>query len=399
MRIVISTRSTTIIDRLTVLYNFKNYAIIARIAFAVSLKSNVKFSISSPYDTDSKGRDWRDSVSLFGVSQSGINLEVVYVALLQKYYGISLSEELFIKLFKLHLDDGLEKISNDIASIDISTGEHIIYLINSANDGLQYLNSSSPFAETIRQQIIMPEYRDIIKLNIGSDDAGNNVTLPINDLKEFDSCNIAIAGMVGSGKTELVKDLLYQISIQTENKLKFIFFDYKGEGSPDRLKSFLDSTNCIMVDLKKEPIDLNPLSFINLIDKRAREFNIRTFVDSVCDIATQLGARQKNILQTATTQCFENLLISHNSSDDSAANYPTLAMLNKYINDFYEDNNIAPDSLLSIMSDLACNIFTNESTTSELKIYEKSLYINLPAELSDTLRQLSVFLILRYLFA
>jgi deoxyadenosine/deoxycytidine kinase len=31
--------------------------------------------------------------------------------------------------------------------------------------------------------------------------------------------SIAIAGMVGSGKTELVKDILYQISTQTKNEL------------------------------------------------------------------------------------------------------------------------------------------------------------------------------------
>jgi DNA sulfur modification protein DndE len=40
---------------------------------------------------------------------------------------------------------------------------------------------------------------------------------------------MAIAGMAGSGKTQLMKDILYQISKKTNNELKFIFFDYKGD--------------------------------------------------------------------------------------------------------------------------------------------------------------------------
>jgi hypothetical protein len=60
-----------------------------------------------------------------------------------------------------------------------------------------------------------------------------------------------------------------------------------------------------MVDLKKGPMGLNPLSFVSLNDKRTQEFNIKSFVDFVCTIATQLGARQKHILQTVITDCFD----------------------------------------------------------------------------------------------
>jgi DNA sulfur modification protein DndE len=218
-------------------------------------------------------------------------------------------------------------------------------------------------------------------------------------LNEFDSCNIAVAGMVGSGKTELVKDLLYQISTQSNNELKFIFFDYKGEGNPERLKTFFDGTGSMMVDLKKGALDLNPLSFINLIDKRIQDFNIKSFVDFVCTIATQLGARQKQILQSVIADCFDQQVGLQSVMPEQFNNtHPTLADIFEALQNYYNDNNIAPDTLYGIIADLTTNIFRSDGQATK-KIYEQSLYINLPIELSDTLRQLCVFLTLKYLLA
>lgn len=206
--------------------------------------------------------------------------------------------------------------------------------------------------------------------------------------------------MVGSGKTELVKDLLYQISLQSKNELKFIFFDYKGEGNSERLKTFFEVTGSSMVDLKKSPMNLNPLSFINLKDKRTRDFNIKSFVDFICTIATQLGARQKHILQTVINDCFDSFGNMHKISPlDSTNRHPSLLDIFELLKTYYEDNGISPDTLYSIISDLATNIFSANSNPECNKIYAQSLYINLPIELSDTLRQLCVFLTLKYLLA
>lgn len=79
--------------------------VIARIAIACSLQSGVKFS---PLDIkDSGGKEYSKNV-LFG------NLYPVYASIMCKYYNIRMSDKDLPRYFKPHLDDGLEKIMQDI---------------------------------------------------------------------------------------------------------------------------------------------------------------------------------------------------------------------------------------------------------------------------------------------
>ena len=79
--------------------------VIARIAIACSLQSGVKFS---PLDIkDSGGKEYSKNV-LFG------NLYPVYASIMCKHYNIRMSDKDWPRYFKLHLDDGLEKIMQDI---------------------------------------------------------------------------------------------------------------------------------------------------------------------------------------------------------------------------------------------------------------------------------------------
>ena len=64
------------------------------------------------------------------------------------------------------------------------------------------------------------------------------------------------------------------------------------------------------------------------------------------------------------------------------------------IEEYYEENNRKPDTLFAGIQDLTTNIFNCDPNNPN--ILEKSLYLNLPPALSDTLRQLVVFLLLRY---
>ncbi len=400
MRIRISKRNSELVDNLTSLYNFRFDGIIARIAFAYSLQLNRRFNIEDDSQIASDGKDWRDERALFGSSVEEKSYLVLYKTLLDQHYRRNLTEDEFVKLFKKHLDAGLEKIHLDLDGKNISGGFHITYLMKLVKAGLELVSDTNPFLppqENVKQ---INSYNGMVSILLGHDEHKNEIRLRINDLNEFDSCNIAIAGMVGSGKTELVKDILYQVSLQTEKNLKFIFFDYKGEGNPDRLKSFFDHTDCKMIDLRKIPFDLNPLSFISLNDERTRSFNIKSFVDFVCAIATQLGANQKHILQTIISDCFENLMRLQSLMPDTYSNvHPTLNNILEALEHYNQENQRSPDTLDGIISDLATNIFQGDPIPQSKKIYEQSLYINLPLELSDTLRQLCVFLTLKYLLA
>lgn len=398
MRIRVSKRNSEIIDQLTTLYNFKYDGIIARIAFTLSLQLNKKFELFEDIQIASDGKDWRDERALFGTSADDKSYLVIYKAMLDEHYNQTLSEDDFIKIFKRHLDFGLEKINSEVSGKSITSGFHISYLMKIVKNGLELISENNPFIPQFEAVKAIESYSNIITLCLGTDEKGLDVKLRINDLNEFDSCNIAIAGMVGSGKTELVKDLLYQISMQSKGQLKFIFFDYKGEGNPERLKVFFDGTGSRMVDLKKGPMELNPLSFINLTEKRSQDFNIKSFVDFVCTIATQLGVKQRHILQSIITDCFEQN-DQKVLGGTKTKQHPTLDDIREALDNYYQTNGISPDALYAIVTDLATNIFSSENISESKKIYEQSLYINLPIELSDTLRQLCVFLTLKYLLA
>jgi len=217
---------------------------------------------------------------------------------------------------------------------------------------------------------------------IGKDEENTKVEIKINDLREFDNRNIAIAGMAGSGKTQLVKDILYQLSTNTNHNLKFIFFDYKGEGNSNQLKPFLDSTKCRFVDVIKDGgLNFNPFLSISL-DERQRPFSIKGFVETVATFVPSVGVAQKNILNNVITDLFDN-----------TKGYPTIGQLFENLEEYYTLNNKKPDTLFAGIQDLATNIF--DCSPENKSIFDESLYLNLPA-LSDTLRQLIVFLLLRY---
>lgn len=79
--------------------------VIARIAIAYSLQNGARFS---PLDVkDSGGKEYSKNV-LFG------NLYAMYATIMCKYYNIRMSDKDLPRYFKLHLDDGLERIMEDV---------------------------------------------------------------------------------------------------------------------------------------------------------------------------------------------------------------------------------------------------------------------------------------------
>ena len=79
--------------------------VIARIAIAYSLQSGIHFS---PLDIkDSGGKEYSKNV-LFG------NFYSMYAAIMCKHYNIKMSDKDLPRYFKMHLDDGLERIMADV---------------------------------------------------------------------------------------------------------------------------------------------------------------------------------------------------------------------------------------------------------------------------------------------
>lgn len=383
MRIRISKENDELLYKLKILYNFKSDGIVPRIAFSNSLLSGKMFDVEKHVIPSSDGKEFRDDRAIFGtVIGNGANT-VIFKSILDQHYGRNTFEDEFVKLFKLHLSHGLDIWDSKIEKANISKGDHIDILLKVVKNGLD-LRKNIVKTNFISKNINVKEFKSLLTFELGETAVGENVVIRINDLREFDNRNIAIAGMAGSGKTQLMKDILYQISKNTNNELKFIFFDYKGEGNPEQLKPFLDATKCKFVDIINDGgIEFNPFISISL-DARKRLFSIKAFVDTIATFVPSVGLAQKNILTNVITDLF----------DSKNGSYPTINELFESLEEYYEKNNKRPDTLFAGIQDLNANIFNcNSSNTGVL---DESLYLNLPTALSDTLRQLVVFLLLRY---
>ncbi len=89
------------ITELTNKWNLGAENVIARLAFAYSLKSGEKLDIRTIQD--SKGKEYSAKV-LFRENVS------YYVALVSQLYRVNASDPFISKLIKLHIDHGIEKI-------------------------------------------------------------------------------------------------------------------------------------------------------------------------------------------------------------------------------------------------------------------------------------------------
>ena len=383
IRFKIDNESTELLDRITSIYNFKRDTITGRIALALSINRGKHF-----HDCESNlaqnGREYTPTSNIFGRLVSDTDNFVLYKTMFDQHYGKELSENEFIKLYKIHLKDGLDQWIEELDGSDITKGDHIVFLLRLIKKGLALRSNNVRVNTGISQSGYVKEIKTPLSFELGMTENGERVEIRINDLREFDNRNMAIAGMAGSGKTQLVKDILYQISKNTNNELKFIFFDYKGEGNPSQLKDFLDVTSCEFVDIVNDNgIKFNPFLSISL-DERQRPFSIKAFVDTVATFVPSVGVAQKNILSNIITDLF----------DKKKGSYPTINELFEALKEYYEENGRKEDTLYAGIQDLTTNIFNCNETNPN--VLDKSLYLNLPPALSDTLRQLVVFLLLRY---
>lgn len=382
IRFKIDSESTELLDRITSIYNFKRDTITGRIALSLSIEKGRLF-LENENNLPQNGREYTPTSNIFGRLVNDIDNFTLYKTIFDQHYNKELTESEFIKLYKLHLKDGLEIWNNKLNNSDITKGEHISLLLKPIKKGLT-LRSKTVKTSSSSKKFNVKEFEDLLTFELGKTEEGENIEIRINDLREFDNRNIAIAGMAGSGKTQLMKDILYQISKNTNNELKFIFFDYKGEGNPEQLKLFLDATKCEFVDIVNDGgIEFNPFLSISL-DERQRPFSIKAFVDTIATFVPSVGVAQKNILTNVITDLF----------DSKNGSYPTINELFENLEEYYEENNRRPDTLFAGIQDLTTNIFNCNPNNTD--ILDKSLYLNLPPALSDTLRQLVVFLLLRY---
>ena len=107
-------------------FNLGAENVIARIAFAYSLSSGRKLKLSDI--ADSQGKEYSKNV-LFG------NNYPFYIALIRTHYGIYKTDKDIPKYIKLHLDDGLQQLNNELNDNPNLNG--MDYLIDKIDAGLK----------------------------------------------------------------------------------------------------------------------------------------------------------------------------------------------------------------------------------------------------------------------
>ena len=112
-------------------FNLGAENVIARIAFAYSLSSGRKLKLSDI--SDSQGKEYSKNV-LFG------NNYPFYIALLCTHYGIYKTDKDIPKYIKLHLDDGLQLLNNELNDNPNLNG--MDYLIDKIDAGLKTIDES-----------------------------------------------------------------------------------------------------------------------------------------------------------------------------------------------------------------------------------------------------------------
>ena len=123
-----SRQNKEIVTGLTRKLNLGAENIIARMAFAYSLAKDRKMELAAMQDA--QGKEYSAKV-LFG------DYAEYYIALICVHYNLYKSDKDIVKYVKMHIDDGLELIYNEIEKKSNITGEE--FLINAIEKGLKQL--------------------------------------------------------------------------------------------------------------------------------------------------------------------------------------------------------------------------------------------------------------------
>ena len=155
--------------------------------------------------------------------------------------------------------------------------------------------------------------------------------------------NIGIVGDLGTGKTQLTKALIYQLTRSAEQNRghapKFLIFDYKRDYTkPD----FVEAVGGRVVSPHRIPLNIFDLRAAGDHTPSARLGRVKFLNDALQKIYGGIGPRQRNHLKTAVMQGY----------DTAQGGVPTLVDVLQAYESLIRDKVDAPYSILSDLVDL-----------------------------------------------
>ena len=253
----------------------------ARIAVARSLALEDLPSDSVKYD--SEGTELARHTIL------GDNDALVRAMFTLRYQRQVPEDEFFPRLFKLHLERGVQLLRQDW---EICGGR--------PDDFYMRISENLPEVQG-GSGVVVPHYGilDLIRLEVGKNEESKQKFFW--ELNKASNAHLCVVGTTGSGKTQFVKEMLAQVSEQTGRRLPFVFFDYaRGDVAGDR--DFVQATGARIIDLGTEPVPLLPLRPCRTeIEVNQQAHHLAKIFR---EVAPHMGVVQEQRLIAAVRKCY-----------------------------------------------------------------------------------------------
>lgn len=351
--------------------------IVPRIALAYSIARGRQLNLADI--RDSKGKEYKDSI-LLGEHRR------YFIALICQHYKIYKTHDDIKRYIKMHIDDGLELMERFFESNpNYSIFEFMIECIRNGIESIEHSNIIYQSIKNSTSSISKNYYLDFLKIEIGKNEHGDPIEIVPNNIKKYNNFHVSVAGGSGSGKTQFALDILYQISVNSGEKVNFIYLDFKGLKKEDRerLKTFFKETKTDFIDIPHKRFPINPLSFIDNINETNNKLGISKFVDIIVSYSNA-GIKQKQALKEAVKIAFSN---------KRNGEYPNISEILEEARRTMDSDKNRVIGILEGLADL--QVFSDENDSHFLN---QNYYLSLSADLPNDIRYTAVFLIINYIY-
>ncbi|EJS2611046.1 MULTISPECIES: helicase HerA domain-containing protein [Vibrio] len=180
-----------------------------------------------------------------------------------------------------------------------------------------------------------------------SKETGEDMLWCPTDTSLYLNPNLAVAGTMGTGKTQTVKSIVTQLRRQKElntggESLGILIFDYKSDYVDDE---FVNATGATVLEANNLPI--NPFA-LHSDHRLALMNNAKVFISTLSKVF-RLGVKQEQMLKNCILAAYENKNIDNGDVSTYSHTPPTLRDVIAVYNG---QRKIPQDSLTSALSDL-----------------------------------------------
>jgi DNA sulfur modification protein DndE len=374
-----------VVQRLTKKLSITEENIIARIAINYSISRNKYLELSN-LQSSKNGKSYKE-FTLLG------KFKMYYVALMCQHYKIEKSNPDLPRYFKLHLDDGLQMIDKIFA--DNPNYPMFDFLLKHLETGIEALEKTEISLEAApnrNQNVKKEHFNGILQLEVGKKiGSGEKIIAEINDTSKYNNCHIAVAGESGSGKTQFALELLKQFYLKSDKQVKFLYLDFKGlkKGDEDSpfYRPFFEQTDTKYVNITEDGVSfpLNPLSFIDTINKKDKLLGINKFVDIIAQYGN-IGENKEQTLKQSVIDIFET---------KTNGEYPDFKEIFEKVEEAEDGKKSRLTGILDQMQSL--EIF--ESKVNPLESFiNHNYYFSLSGDLPKAIQFTATFLIINYIY-